>query len=238
MLFHKLQKLLFAAVFFDDLVVDVGAVEAGDEFGGVFQVQVVFDVGAGFGVGGGGEGDAGNGGIAVGQKAELAVFGAEVVPPLADAVGFVDGKQADGGVVEKTQKAFGNQAFGRNIKQFQTALGDVLGNLPRLFGRSAAVHRRAVHARRAQVGDLVVHQRDQRRNDDCRTIKHQRGNLVTQRFAAAGGHQHHQALPRRERFDDFLLAAAKRRVAEHLVQYLNRTRLGHKGFSVIMGALL
>ena len=117
-----------------------------------FQLEVVFDVGTGFSVGGGGEGDAGDGGIAVGQKAELAVFGAEVMPPLADAVGFVDGKQADGGVVEKTQKAFGNQAFGRNIKQFQTALGDVLGNLPRLFGRSAAVHRRAVHARRAQVG--------------------------------------------------------------------------------------
>ncbi|EKY03405.1 hypothetical protein HMPREF9120_02718 [Neisseria sp. oral taxon 020 str. F0370] len=238
LLFDELQELFFAAVFFDDLVVDVRAVETGDEFAGVFEFEIVFDVGAGFGVGGGGEGDTGNIGEAFGQKAEAAVFGAEVVSPLADAVGFVDGEQADGCVVEKTQETLGNKAFGRHIKQFQTALGDVFGNLPHVVGRRAAVYRRAVHARRAQVGDLVVHQRNQRRHNNGDTLAHQRGNLVAQRFAAARGHQHQQALPARERVDDFGLAAAKGRIAEHTVQNLERARVGHKAFSVIMGALL
>ena len=52
----------------------------------------MLDVGAGLGIGGGGKGDAGDVGITLGEDAELLVFGAKVVPPLADAMGFVDGK--------------------------------------------------------------------------------------------------------------------------------------------------
>ena len=63
---EKVQKLLFAVVFFDDLVVDVRPIKARYELGGGLQVQIVFDVGAGFGVGGGGERDARHGGIALG----------------------------------------------------------------------------------------------------------------------------------------------------------------------------
>ena len=229
----KLQKLFFAVVFFHNLIIDVRAVEAGDEFGRVFQFEVVFDVGAGFRVGGGGQGDAGDLRVAVGQQSELAVFGTEVVPPLADAVRFVDGEQADGGVVEEAQETFAYQPFGRNVEQFQTACGDVVGDLAHVVGRRAAVYRRAMHACRAQVGHLVVHQRDQRRHHHRHAAAHQGGNLVTQRFAPARRHQHQQAVAARQRFDDFRLPPAKRGVAEHIVQYFKRGRGSHGGVSVI-----
>ena len=52
--FDELQQLLFAVVFFDDLVIDIGAVEAGDEGFGILQTQIVADVSTGFLIGGGG----------------------------------------------------------------------------------------------------------------------------------------------------------------------------------------
>ena len=52
--FDELQQLLFAVVFLYHLVIDIGAVKAGDEGFGILQAQIMADVGAGFLVGGGG----------------------------------------------------------------------------------------------------------------------------------------------------------------------------------------
>ena len=60
----------------------------------------------------------------------------------------------------------------------------------------------------------------QRRNHDARTRAQQRGNLVAQRFAAAGRHQHQRISTRNDMFDDRLLFAAIGGVTEHVMQYL------------------
>ena len=229
---QKIEQLLFAVVFFDDLVVDIGAVEAGDVFGGVFQFEIVFDVGTGFGVGGGGEGDAGDVGVAVGQEAELAVFGAEVVPPLAHAVGFVDGEQADFGVVEKAQEAFAYQTLGGNVEQFQVACLDGVGNLLHLTAANATVHAGGGHACGLQGGHLVVHQGNQRRHYHGQPAPHQGGNLITQGFAAAGGHQHQQVLPLCQRGHDFFLPPPEGVIAENFAQDVEGGGLWHGWFSV------
>ncbi len=69
--------------------------EGGDELVGVLKLQLRADILAGAGVGGGGDGQARDPGEELGQAAQHAVFGAEVVAPLADAVGLVDGDQGD-----------------------------------------------------------------------------------------------------------------------------------------------
>ena len=46
---------------------------------------------------------------------------------------------------------------------------------------------------------LVLHQRDQRRDDDARARADQRGDLVADRLAAAGRHQHEGSRRRRGR---------------------------------------
>ena len=62
----------------------------------------MLDVGARSRIGGSGQGDARDVRIAFGKHAELLIFGTEIVSPLADAMCLINGKQADGLLVEKT----------------------------------------------------------------------------------------------------------------------------------------
>lgn len=225
----EIQQLFFAVVFFDNLIINIRTVEAGDKFGRIVQVQIMLDVGARGGIGGSGQGDARDVRIAFGKDAELLVFGAEIVPPLADTMRLVNGKQTDGLLVEKTQKAVGNQAFRCDIKQFQTALGKLVGNLARLICRCAAVDCRCFNPGHMQAGHLVVHQRNQRRYDNRHAFAHQRGNLVTQRLAPARRHQHHQTPAACQSIDDSLLPAAKFGITEYFVQNLFGGRSVHDG---------
>ena len=56
---------------------------------------------------------------------------------------------------------------------------------------------------------------------------HQRGDLVAQRLAAAGGHQHQRVAAADQVLDHILLVTAERVVAEHAVQHLQR--VAHRG---------
>src|SRR2546423_9390014 len=63
--------------------------------------------------------------------------------------------------------------------------------------RSRRIEEGRFHAGLVQCADLVVHQGDERRDDDARALAlpmaHDRGHLVAQRFAAAGGHEHQRS---------------------------------------------
>jgi len=63
------------------------------------------------GGGGGGEGDAGGGAESCADLTELAVVGAKIMPPMADAVGFVDGKEGDLGVFDAVHEAGHSESF-------------------------------------------------------------------------------------------------------------------------------
>ena len=68
--------------------------------------------------------------------------------------------------------------------------------------------------------DLVLHQRDQRRDDDADAVAQERGDLVAQRLAAAGRHEHERVAARHHPLDDRLLRAAEGGVPEHGAQAL------------------
>jgi hypothetical protein len=91
---QKAQQLLLGLVLLDDGVADVGPVEAGHEQARFFELQALDDVGAGVVVGRGRQRQARHARELLVQRAQAQVFLAEVVAPLADAVRFVDGKQA------------------------------------------------------------------------------------------------------------------------------------------------
>ena len=131
------------------------------------------------------------------QGAQVAVVRAEVMPPLGDAVGLVDRDQPDVDGVEKVAKARNGQALRRDVEQLEPARPgrgiDAVG----LARRHRAVDERRRDAIRPQRVHLILHQSDQRRDDQRQPVQTQRRQLIAQRLAPTGGHQH-QRVPTRQ----------------------------------------
>ncbi len=220
------DQLLRGVFLLDDAVADVGPVKAADELACFFQLQPLDDVGARDGVGGGGQRHARHAGVALVQHGERAVFGAEVVAPLAHAVRLVDGEQAQGAllvqVVQQAQKARRVQPLGRHVQQRDGAGLQAEFHVLRGVPVQRAVEERRFHPGLVQRADLVVHQRDQRRDDDghavARLLARNGRNLVAQALAAPGGHQHQRVATADHMVNDGRLRATEGAVAEYLVQ--------------------
>ena len=96
------QQLLFGiALIFRDMVANIGAVETVVVERGFLKLQVLHDVVPGRHVGGGGERDARHVGKTLVQVGELAILGAEIVPPLGNAVSFINGEQRNVGLLQQ-----------------------------------------------------------------------------------------------------------------------------------------
>ncbi len=133
----------------------------------------------------------GVGGEQLGQATQGAVLGAEVVAPLADAMGLVDGDQGQRQGLQARQHRGLHQSLGRDVQQVQLARRRPPPHRVALFGHQAGIQPRGGHARLLQRRHLVGHQGDQRRDHQGQAVQHQGGDLVAQALAAAGG-QHGQ----------------------------------------------
>jgi hypothetical protein len=176
------------------------------------------------------------------QQRQLQVLGPEVVSPLRYAVRLVDGEECDLRAIQQIETARRGEAFGGHVEQVefageQCAFGSAGGT-----GVERGVEKRRTHAELCQRGHLILHQGDQRRHHDARARPHQRRELVAQRLAAAGGHQHQRIAARHDVVDHGLLAVAERRVAEGLAQDIARRGkyLWHRVFQrcVLTAALM
>ena len=158
------------------MIADVRPVEAGDDQPFVRDAELGEDVGAGAGVGGCGQGKARDLAARVEERPKLAIIGAEVMPPFADAMGFVDGDQRQRRAVDQPPERVGRRPFGRDIEQVELARAEPLDRpLAVRIGRGQR-HRTDSH--RLGRADLIVHQRDQRRDDQRRPVADQRRQLV------------------------------------------------------------
>ena len=215
---QQVEQLPARVLLVDDHVAQVGAVERRDEAGGVLEPQLLAHLAAGRLVGGGGERDARHVRVALGEDAQPQVLGAEVVAPLAHAVGLVDRDQRELGAVEQREEARREQPLGRHVEQVEAAVRHVALDLVGLGRVERAVQVRRAHPQLPQGVHLVLHQGDQRADDQADAGAHQRGHLVAQRLAAAGGHEHERVAAGEDRLDDGFLVAAERVVAPHLLQ--------------------
>ena len=186
------------------------------------------DVLLGARVGGRGQRDAGDAWEYVGQAGEFAKFRAEFVTPLGDAVGLVNGEQGERHARQAVHGAVAQQAFGGDVEQVELPFDQVAGDGAGLGGVDFGVQGAGVDADLAQGGDLVVHQGDQRRDDDRGAGADQGGHLVADAFAAAGGHQHEGVAAGHDVADSGVLLAAEAGKAENLAQ--NLRRIGEHGF--------
>ncbi len=121
------------------------------------------------------------------QRAELPVLRAKVVAPLADAVRLVHREEGGGGALQPLEEPVHHQPLGRQVEQLHAAGGERAHHRRTLGRRLAAVEHGGGHAGLAQAVDLVLHERDQRRDDDGETATVRGGGLVAERLAAARG---------------------------------------------------
>jgi len=153
------------------------------------------------------------------QGAQAAVVGAEVMAPVGDAVGLVHDHEP-GALGELGQHAVAEvgvvEPFRADEQDVDLARGDVgVDGLPLLEVRR--VDRRGVDAGPLGGGDLVAHERQQRRDDHGRSLaelpQQRRGDEVHGRLAPAGP-LHHQYAPALddERLDRGPLVVAQPRV--------------------------
>ena len=109
------------------------------------------------------------------------------------------------------RKSVRQQPFRRDIQQLQLAAHQLPRHLARLFGIQAGIEESGRHAELLERIHLVLHQRDQRRHHDADALPQQGRNLVAQRLAAAGGHQHQRIAARRRHARQWPAARRERR---------------------------
>ena len=125
--------------------------------------------------------------------AYAAVLGTEIVPPFRYAVGLVYGIERYLDLAQERHIVLLRKGFGGEIQQLGLSGQHIAAHL--VYGR--LVERRIEKMRYTRLGGecahgihLILHQRDQRRDNDGDPVHEQRGQLVTQRFTAARRHQY------------------------------------------------
>ena len=210
-----------AALGLNHLEVQVGPVEAREGQRGPPQAQKADDV-LPHPVGGrGGEGPYRRPHRqAVHKVRDAPVIRAEVLPPLGDAVGLVHSDEGDPRLPCKLPEGCGVQSLGSHVDHPVHAQARPLRGQIHLPGRQGAVQVGRGNPRALQGRHLILHQGDQRGNHQRHAIKHQRGNLVAQALARAGGH-HAQAVPAlKQRIHQHFLPRTEAVVAEVVLQRL------------------
>ena len=179
---------------------EVRAIERADELDRVLQPELRRDVAAHARRRGRRVGVQADARKALRSRAELPVLRPEVVSPLADAVRLVDGDELHVALREQRQEpvaALADQPLRRHVEQPVAPLAQA-GRHRRLLVRAErAVVERRRHAVADERVDLILHQRDERRDDHAQPRPHQRRRLEAERLAAAG-RQHDDRVAARE----------------------------------------
>ncbi len=185
-----------------------------DEARGIVQRELREDVVLHDGRRGGGEREDGRGAQQVQMLAEHAVVGAEIVAPLRDAVRLVDGDERRLALAQHLGKARDAEPLRRDEEKLQAAAEVVDAGLARDLAIQPGVNARHLQPACRELGCLVLHERDERADDQRGAAARDGGQLVAERFARAGRHDQQDIAPGDRRAADLLLIGAKGREAE------------------------
>ena len=207
----------------DDGIANVRTIEARDEDTRVVERQARSDFGARLRIGGGSQRDPRHAWKPFVQHGQLKILGPEIVTPLGDAMRFIDRKQSNLDLLKQSETAWCGQPLGRHIQQIELACQQNALYGPRGAGIQGRVQVGGAHTQQFQRRNLILHQRDERRDHDPGPSTQKRRNLIAQRFSTAGRHQYERITARCKMTDDFFLRPAETRVTERLTQQRQRT---------------
>ena len=127
---------------------------------------------------------------AAGRIGQAAVVGTEVVPPLRDAVRLVHGEARQRAAPTRSPgERFGREALGRDVEEAELSIPRA-----RRWPRAAPPARRASGARpprmplRFKLVHLVLHEGDERRDDERQARQDHGRELIAERLSGAGRH--------------------------------------------------
>jgi hypothetical protein len=206
------------------MIADVGTVEAGDDQPVFGDTELRQDIGPGSGVGGSGQRQPRNAGAGIQKRAKKPVIGTEIVAPFADAMRFVDCDQRKRDIGDQPPERTRRRPLGSNVKEVENTRAEALDGLLAVAVRRG--QRRRSNAARSGRPDLVVHQCDQRRDDESGSFPGERRKLIAKRFTRTGRHHRQAMLAPHHPGDDLLLSASEGAEAEHALQYVCRVT-GH-----------
>ena len=128
-------------------------------------------------------------------------------------------------------KAARGEALGRDVEQAQLAGRGAVERRrvgARVLLRVDERHALAETARRERL-DLILHERDERRDDDREVVAQERRQLVAERLAGAGRHNDEHVAACQRRLAGLALAGPELGEAEVLVQRAGRGPWGRTG---------
>ncbi len=128
---------------------------------------------------------------------------------------LVDGEKIDLDLPQGGDHVVAQQPLGRDVEKPQRTLVEATRDPPALVGIGGGIEACRLDPGLAQLGDLVAHQRDQRRNHQGEAAAHDRRELEAERLAAARRHDREHVLARERGGEDVLLTGTKVREAEY-----------------------
>ena len=179
----------------------VGSMQATDDHGRVTKGQAGDNVLLDLCRSRGREGMDGLAGCQLAQDRKVPVGLAVIVAPLADAMRLVDDAIGHGQRAQELTHPRMCQRFGRKVEQAQVACPCFVGHGTPVVRRHVAVQGRGSDTHGLQVPDLVLHQRDERRDDQGQLVPCHGGQLVTQGLAAPRRQDNQAVTPVEDRLD-------------------------------------
>ncbi|CAM4301786.1 hypothetical protein NOLU111490_16565 [Novosphingobium lubricantis] len=216
-------QLALRVVARSDGVADVGPVEPRHDQPRFGNPQLGQNIGTGVAVGRGSQRQTRNIGKGIQQRPQQPVVGPEIVAPFRNAMRLVDSEQPYVATQQHFEEMRLAGAFGCDIEQIERTIEKTVDGC-------AAIHvhtgqRRGPDAVGAGRAQLIVHQRDQRRNHHACPLQQDSGQLIGQRFTRPGRHHRKGRLPGHDPPDNTILHAAKSGEAEHGVEPFKHGRV-------------
>src|SRR5687767_9600881 len=138
--------------------------------------------------------------------------------PLAHAMRFVDHEHAHLSCEQALEEIAVLEPLRCQIEKLALPILDLAMRFPRLAAGEMGVHGDSVDALGIELVLLVLHQCDERADDNCKSGEGYCRQLVNERFAAACGHYDEGVASFQQRFDRLPLSAAEIIMAEALAQ--------------------
>ena len=165
----------------------------------------------------------------LGCSAQSQVRRSKIVSPLRHAVRFVDREQREFHALQGSLNRRRADRFGRDDAELDRPLTNGFEIGRPFLGGSGGIDARDANAERGKLADLILDQRQQGRHHQSGTGKHQRRELIGQRFTAAGRHDRQRVAPGQHRFDDLGLPRPKAAHLEDLAEFVQRRPQGRRG---------